>query len=155
MGLRKWEVKDANRNTITVTAPSKTKAKQAYKRMMGTTARIATVKDIGPAPDNIRLPYTKNGKPVEKFEPVEQIKVTAEPGPNKPCDCGSGKKFKRCHGALGRTRPTVRRPDAKAAVPRVQLPPVSDERGGHKEGAQDAGAPQAAPADEEGAPSGA
>jgi uncharacterized protein len=24
---------------------------------------------------------------------------TAEPGRNDPCWCGSGKKFKKCHGA--------------------------------------------------------
>lgn len=28
------------------------------------------------------------------------IVATAQPGPNEPCHCGSGKKFKKCHGAL-------------------------------------------------------
>ncbi len=26
-------------------------------------------------------------------------------GPNEPCPCGSGKKFKKCHGAVGRAQP--------------------------------------------------
>lgn len=28
-------------------------------------------------------------------------------GPNEPCDCGSGKKFKKCCGALGRVTDPV------------------------------------------------
>lgn len=27
------------------------------------------------------------------------IVAVAKPGPNEPCHCGSGKKFKKCHGA--------------------------------------------------------
>ena len=27
------------------------------------------------------------------------VKATTEPGRNDPCHCGSGKKFKKCHGA--------------------------------------------------------
>jgi uncharacterized protein len=30
---------------------------------------------------------------------VESVRKTAEPGRNDPCHCGSGKKFKKCHGA--------------------------------------------------------
>lgn len=29
-------------------------------------------------------------------------------GPNQPCDCGSGKKFKKCCGARGRITDPVR-----------------------------------------------
>jgi hypothetical protein len=28
------------------------------------------------------------------------IVAAAKPGPNEPCSCGSGKKYKKCHGAL-------------------------------------------------------
>ncbi|HLL12194.1 MAG TPA: SEC-C metal-binding domain-containing protein, partial [Rubrivivax sp.] len=28
-------------------------------------------------------------------------RVESAPGRNDPCPCGSGKKFKRCHGAAG------------------------------------------------------
>ena len=30
---------------------------------------------------------------------VEQVRKTPEPGRNDPCPCGSGKKYKKCHGA--------------------------------------------------------
>ena len=30
---------------------------------------------------------------------VEQVRKAAEPGRNDPCPCGSGKKYKKCHGA--------------------------------------------------------
>jgi len=55
----------------------------------------------------------------EKLKPVETIrKTTREPGPNEPCPCGSGKKYKKCHGRIGgggmeaieRTRPSRGKP---------------------------------------------
>jgi uncharacterized protein len=30
---------------------------------------------------------------------VDPIRKPAEPGRNDPCPCGSGKKYKKCHGA--------------------------------------------------------
>ncbi|HEX3473776.1 MAG TPA: SEC-C metal-binding domain-containing protein [Kofleriaceae bacterium] len=30
--------------------------------------------------------------------PAEPARVQAAPGRNEPCPCGSGKKYKRCHG---------------------------------------------------------
>jgi hypothetical protein len=30
--------------------------------------------------------------------PDKPVQVTKQPGPNEPCSCGSGKKFKKCHG---------------------------------------------------------
>ncbi|WKB51006.1 YecA family protein [Eleftheria terrae] len=30
--------------------------------------------------------------------PVKQVRKQAEPGRNDPCPCGSGKKYKKCHG---------------------------------------------------------
>ena len=40
----------------------------------------------------------------EQIKPVETIRKTArEAGPNDPCPCGSGKKFKKCHGRTGST----------------------------------------------------
>ena len=39
-------------------------------------------------------------EPIEIIpEPVEQRRVEQVVGRNDPCWCGSGKKFKRCHGA--------------------------------------------------------
>jgi preprotein translocase subunit SecA len=38
----------------------------------------------------------------EQLKPVETIRKTSrEPGPNEPCPCGSGKKYKKCHGRSG------------------------------------------------------
>jgi len=31
-------------------------------------------------------------------KPAQRV-VAATPGRNEPCHCGSGKKFKKCHGA--------------------------------------------------------
>ena len=30
---------------------------------------------------------------------IETLRKEAEPGRNDPCPCGSGKKYKKCHGA--------------------------------------------------------
>jgi hypothetical protein len=32
------------------------------------------------------------------FDPVEPLKAQSRIGPNKPCICGSGKKYKKCCG---------------------------------------------------------
>ena len=38
----------------------------------------------------------------EQLKPVDTIrKNQREPGPNDPCPCGSGKKYKKCHGPQG------------------------------------------------------
>jgi preprotein translocase subunit SecA len=34
------------------------------------------------------------------IRPDEPIQVEEEPGRNDPCPCGSGKKYKKCHGRL-------------------------------------------------------
>jgi uncharacterized protein YchJ len=33
------------------------------------------------------------------FIPTTYIRTTAKIGRNEPCPCGSGKKYKKCHGA--------------------------------------------------------
>jgi hypothetical protein len=43
---------------------------------------------------------------------TREIKV----GPNEPCPCGSGKKFKKCHGAVGRTAAPASASRAVAAL---------------------------------------
>jgi preprotein translocase subunit SecA len=35
------------------------------------------------------------------IQPEEPLEVEEEPGRNDPCPCGSGKKYKKCHGKLG------------------------------------------------------
>ena len=36
---------------------------------------------------------------LKKTEKVKPVHVDAAPGRNDPCPCGSGKKYKKCHGA--------------------------------------------------------
>jgi uncharacterized protein len=36
---------------------------------------------------------------VDALAPTATIHVDSKPGRNEPCHCGSGKKFKKCHGA--------------------------------------------------------
>ena len=36
---------------------------------------------------------------LKNTKPVEPIHVDKQPGRNDPCPCGSGKKYKKCHGA--------------------------------------------------------
>ncbi|MDP3276875.1 MAG: SEC-C metal-binding domain-containing protein [Deltaproteobacteria bacterium] len=33
------------------------------------------------------------------LNPIEPVRALPTPGRNDPCHCGSGKKFKKCHGA--------------------------------------------------------
>ncbi len=33
------------------------------------------------------------------LNPLEPVRAAPTPGRNDPCLCGSGKKYKRCHGA--------------------------------------------------------
>lgn len=39
---------------------------------------------------------------IDRDAPINYIKpsTTPKPGRNEPCPCGSGKKYKRCHGSL-------------------------------------------------------
>ena len=50
-------------------------------------AAVAPVDElVGPAPE------------VEDAAPQQPVSVEATPGRNEPCHCGSGKKYKHCHG---------------------------------------------------------
>ena len=49
---------------------------------------------------------TRNySQPAPKQEPKKRqpVRVGAKVGRNDPCPCGSGKKYKQCHGAVGKT----------------------------------------------------
>ncbi len=41
-----------------------------------------------------------------------RAETAGEVGPRQPCPCGSGKRYKACHGAAGNVAPYVRRPFA-------------------------------------------
>lgn len=55
------------------------------------------------APQDERASIFKNNDEFEIFEVEEKPAQTSIPEgkirPNDPCHCGSGKKFKKCHGA--------------------------------------------------------
>jgi preprotein translocase subunit SecA len=53
------------------------------------------------APEEIGLEAASNGDEAEQMPAVEQRRVepSEQIGRNDPCWCGSGKKFKKCHGA--------------------------------------------------------
>jgi hypothetical protein len=65
------------------------------------TARIARARDSNPAGwraiDKAAMRINKLPEPV--FAPQPPRIVGAAPARNEPCPCGSGKKYKRCHGA--------------------------------------------------------
>jgi uncharacterized protein YecA (UPF0149 family) len=58
----------------------------------GIAARART--DVPGGPDVARL-ATNRGESAPAKQPVE---AADEPGRNDPCPCGSGKKYKKCHG---------------------------------------------------------
>src|SRR5690606_6284745 len=64
---------------------------------LGMSKRAAggAVAGAGAAGPDPRQLATNRGGEAEKQEPVT---VEAEPGRNDPCPCGSGKKYKKCHG---------------------------------------------------------
>jgi hypothetical protein len=50
----------------------------------------------------VRWPLSQADAAAAEAEPR-----SAKAGPNSPCPCGSGRKYKRCHGAAGSARPAV------------------------------------------------
>jgi uncharacterized protein len=56
----------------------------------------AFVDRIAPAARNIHAYWLARRAPQER---LHQLRKAADPGRNDLCPCGSGKKFKRCHGA--------------------------------------------------------
>jgi preprotein translocase subunit SecA len=60
------------------------------------------------APEQITAPPAAQGPVAEPQqraapEPVAQfVRETKKVGRNEPCPCGSGKKYKHCHGALAK-----------------------------------------------------
>ncbi|MFN7593460.1 MAG: SEC-C metal-binding domain-containing protein, partial [Bacteroidota bacterium] len=39
-----------------------------------------------------------NGEGADEQKPLEPVRVGPKIGRNDPCPCGSGKKYKQCHG---------------------------------------------------------
>jgi preprotein translocase subunit SecA len=62
------------------------KAQQQMEFKHAEASAMAGENSEPPEPDHKAEPYVRAGK---------------KPGRNEPCDCGSGKKYKQCHGKLG------------------------------------------------------
>ena len=43
---------------------------------------------------------TETGEAQTTLDPQTQVVAVAPVGRNEPCPCGSGKKYKHCHGRL-------------------------------------------------------
>lgn len=65
--------------------------KEFFRHIDGPMRFMAHQLQAGRAPADI-MNYTKNGQ-------ISQ--VIFKPGRNDPCPCGSGLKFKKCHGKAG------------------------------------------------------
>jgi len=68
---------------------------------VGSGALAAAAADAGLAAGTAQAAFGENGQEAEALPVVEQRVVDEEHqvGRNDPCWCGSGKKFKKCHGA--------------------------------------------------------
>ena len=53
----------------------------------------------GPAPAGFPPPQGPTGPPARPQKPRTVVRPQAKVGRNAPCPCGSGKKYKKCHGA--------------------------------------------------------
>ncbi|MBC8173223.1 MAG: preprotein translocase subunit SecA [Chitinophagales bacterium] len=49
--------------------------------------------------DVLKGPGANRGTPSQEKKPLEPVRVEKKVGRNDPCPCGSGKKYKNCHGA--------------------------------------------------------
>ncbi len=55
---------------------------------------------VAPAEDGMIYHGSRNPEPADRKTPQTQRRNTDKVGRNDPCPCGSGKKYKKCHGAL-------------------------------------------------------
>jgi hypothetical protein len=58
----------------------------------------AVLHDMGP-PDFVEIGSWLVGMRSTLVGKPKTVRAEPRPGRNDPCTCGSGKKFKRCHGA--------------------------------------------------------
>jgi len=60
--------------------------------------------DDAPHVENVRLQHadydTALAPDEDQSKPRPQVRPTQKVGRNDPCPCGSGKKYKHCHGKL-------------------------------------------------------
>jgi len=67
-------------------------------------AEAASLSQLGaagePAQPQAPPPGARQAPPQMPAQPQRPVRATPKVGRNQPCPCGSGKKFKNCHGVL-------------------------------------------------------
>ena len=92
--IRQWNIKDTKGNSISIAAPSKYEAKKQFLNMIkGAEIVEITPGKVIPPRRTLKVDLPGVG---DKFQPVAPVAKNPNPGPNKPCKCGSGRKYKKC-----------------------------------------------------------
>jgi len=82
---------DVTKVLMTVRVQSGEQLEEAAEAMESKAEQIANVTYTAP---------TETGEVQTTVDPTTQVAPVARVGRNDPCPCGSGKKFKQCHGKL-------------------------------------------------------
>ncbi len=89
------------RGQIHITEPDKVQQAQQQRRM--DYSRYRTQKDAVQQAAQASGAAQAAGRDTRENARPEPIHVDKKPRPNDPCPCGSGKKYKQCHGKLNAT----------------------------------------------------
>ena len=87
------------RGQIHISEPDKVQQAQQQRRM--DYSRYRTQKDAVQQAAQASGAAQAAGRDTRENARPEPIHVDKKPRPNDPCPCGSGKKYKQCHGKLG------------------------------------------------------
>jgi len=79
--------------------------KEAQRRRQVDMSKYRTSKS-----DFSQYSSTGGGAPQEKNQKAEPVRVEKKVGRNDPCPCGSGKKYKNCHGSAQQSAPAGQAP---------------------------------------------
>ena len=86
------------RGQIHQTAPDNVQQAQQQRRM--DYSRYRTQKDAVQQAAQASGAAAAAGRDTREQQRPEPMRVDKKPRPNDPCPCGSGKKYKQCHGKL-------------------------------------------------------
>jgi preprotein translocase subunit SecA len=82
---------EVTRTLMTVQIQSREQADQAAQQLEEQAENISNITYTAP---------TETGEPVSSVDPHTVAAPIPQVGRNEPCPCGSGKKYKHCHGQL-------------------------------------------------------
>jgi preprotein translocase subunit SecA len=82
---------EVTRTLMTVEIQSREQADQAAQQLEEQAENISNVTYTAP---------TETGEPISSVDPSTVAAQVPQVGRNEPCPCGSGKKYKHCHGQL-------------------------------------------------------